>query len=138
MTFTRITVDPDVMAGVPVLRGMRIPVSTVILMLADGVAVEEVCRELPDLEPGDVAEALRYAALAVRDGDLQVARGDVGLVSSPRLGCEQSTTDLRMVAPAGLPSFGQPIQWLLALMACTLTIGVTHPLGCCASVASAT
>ena len=54
---------------------MRIPASTVILMVAEGMAVEEICRELPDLEPEDVAEALRYATLAVRDRDLQVARG---------------------------------------------------------------
>lgn len=70
MTFTRITVDPDVMAGVPTIRGMRIPVATVVLMVADGMTSEEICRELPDLEPEDVAEALRYAAVAVRDRDL--------------------------------------------------------------------
>lgn len=70
MTFTRITVDPNVMAGVPTIRGMRIPVASVVLMVADGMTVEEICRELPDLETEDVAEALRYAALAVRDRDL--------------------------------------------------------------------
>lgn len=70
MTFTRITVDPNVMAGVPTIRGMRIPVASVVLMVADGMTVEEICRELPDLQTEDVAEALRYAALAVRDRDL--------------------------------------------------------------------
>ncbi len=69
-TFTRITVHPDVMAGVPTIRGMRIPVATVVLMVADGMTAEEICRDLPDLEPEDVAEALRYAAVAVRDRDL--------------------------------------------------------------------
>lgn len=70
MTFTRITADPNVMAGVPTIRGMRIPVATVVLMVADGMTVQEICRDLPDLEPEDVAEALRYAAVAVRDRDL--------------------------------------------------------------------
>jgi uncharacterized protein (DUF433 family) len=72
MTFTRITVDPEVMAGVPTIRGMRIPVASVVLMVADGMTVSEICRELPDLEPEDVAQALRYAAVAVRDRDLPV------------------------------------------------------------------
>ena len=62
MEFTRITVDPEVMAGVPTIRGMRIPVATVVLMVADGMSVEQICGDLPDLEPEDVAEALRYAA----------------------------------------------------------------------------
>jgi uncharacterized protein (DUF433 family) len=66
MEFTRITVDPEVMAGVPTIRGLRIPVATVVLMVADGM----ICGDLPDLEPEDVAEALRYAAVAVRDRDL--------------------------------------------------------------------
>lgn len=70
MAFTRITVDSEVMAGVPTIRGMRIPVATVVLMVADGMTAEEICRELPDLEAEDVAEALRYAAAAVSDGDL--------------------------------------------------------------------
>ena len=58
------------MAGVPTIRGMRIPVATVVLMVADRISTEDICRELPDLEPEDVAEALRYAAAAVRDRDL--------------------------------------------------------------------
>ena len=70
MTFTRITVDPDVMAGVPTIRGKRIPVMTVVRMVADGMTVQEICRDLPDLEPEDVAEALRYAPVAVQNRDL--------------------------------------------------------------------
>ncbi len=70
MTFTRITVDPDLMAGVPTIRGLRIPVATVVSMVADGMTVEEICRDLPDLAPEDVAEALRYAAESVRERQL--------------------------------------------------------------------
>ncbi len=62
MTFTWITVDPDLMAGVPTIRGLRIPVATVVSMVADGMTVDEICRDLPDLTPDDVAGALRYAA----------------------------------------------------------------------------
>src|SRR3954453_18752452 len=43
MTFTRITVDPDLMAGVPTIRGLRIPVATVVSMVADGMTVGEIC-----------------------------------------------------------------------------------------------
>lgn len=67
MRFTRITLDPAVMAGVPTLRGLRIPVATVVAMVADGMTTEEILAELPDLEADDVAEALRYAAEELRE-----------------------------------------------------------------------
>lgn len=66
MAFERITVDPDVMGGLPCIRGFRIPVATVVAMVADGLTVPEVVADLPDLEPEDVAEAQRFAAQAVR------------------------------------------------------------------------
>ena len=64
--FTRITVDPDVMAGAPTLRGLRIPVATVVAMVADGMTTEEILTDLPDLEVEDVPEALRFAAEELR------------------------------------------------------------------------
>lgn len=67
MAHERITVDPEVMGGVPTIRGLRIPVATVVTMVADGMSVEEVCADLPDLEAADVAEPLRYAAEALRE-----------------------------------------------------------------------
>ncbi len=67
MTFDRITVDPDLMGGAPTIRGLRIPVATVVSMVADGMTVDEICADLPDLSPADVAEALRYAAETVRE-----------------------------------------------------------------------
>ena len=67
MTFDRITVDPDLTGGVPTIRGLRIPVATVVSMVADGMTVDEICADLPDLSPADVAEALRYAAETVRE-----------------------------------------------------------------------
>ena len=59
--FTRVTVNPAQMAGVPCIRGLRIPVETIVGMIADGMARNDILAALPDLEPGDIAEALRYA-----------------------------------------------------------------------------
>ena len=73
MKFTRITVDPAQMGGVPCIRGMRIPVATVLGMLADGMAEAEILEAYPDLVPADVQEALRYAAEAVRERELPLA-----------------------------------------------------------------
>lgn len=70
MEFDRITIDPDLMGGVPCIRGLRIPVATVISMLADGMTVQDVLDELPDLEEEDVRQALRYAAQAMLEGHL--------------------------------------------------------------------
>lgn len=70
MGFGRITVDPDVMGGLPCIRGFRIPVATVVAMVADGMTVAEILADLPDLEAEDVAETLRYAAEAVREREL--------------------------------------------------------------------
>jgi uncharacterized protein (DUF433 family) len=67
MTFDRITVDPDLMGGVPTIRGLRIPVATVVSMVADGMTVDEICADLPDLSAADITEALRYAAETVRE-----------------------------------------------------------------------
>lgn len=70
MKFTRITMNPKQLGGVPCIRGLRIPVATVIEMVAQGMSVDEVLRHLPDLEPADVREALRYASEAVRERTL--------------------------------------------------------------------
>ena len=58
------------MGGLPCIRGFRIPVATVVAMVADGMTVAEILADLPDLEADDVAEALRYAAEAVREREL--------------------------------------------------------------------
>jgi len=70
MKFTQISVDPNQMSGVPCIRGLRIPVSVVIGMIADGMTVEEILTAFPDLEHEDIREALRYAAEAVREREL--------------------------------------------------------------------
>lgn len=70
VTFTRITVDPKRMGGVPCVRDLRFPVATVVAMVADGMTVDEILDEHPDLEAEDIAESLRYAALAVQEREL--------------------------------------------------------------------
>jgi uncharacterized protein (DUF433 family) len=70
MRFDRITTKPEQMAGVPCIRGLRIPVATVVSMVADGMAENEILDAYPDLEGEDIREALRYAAEAVREGEL--------------------------------------------------------------------
>ena len=74
MSFTRITVDPAVMGGAPCIRGMWVPVATVVAMMADGMSVQEILGDLPYLEADDVAESLRYAAEAVRERELPLTR----------------------------------------------------------------
>ena len=70
MKFTRITVDPRQMGGVPCIRGLRIPVTTVIGMVADGMAETEILAAYTDLVREDIAEALHYVAEAVRERGL--------------------------------------------------------------------
>ncbi|HEX3392125.1 MAG TPA: DUF433 domain-containing protein [Solirubrobacteraceae bacterium] len=70
MTFARITVRPDQMGGVPCIRGVRVPVATVVGMVADGMSEQEILVAYPDLEADDVHEALHYAAEAVREREL--------------------------------------------------------------------
>jgi len=67
MKFSRITLGPCQMGGVPCIRHLRIPVATVVGMVADGMTREEKLKAYPDLKPRDVNEALRYAAEAVRE-----------------------------------------------------------------------
>lgn len=70
MKYTRITVSPDQMGGVPCIRGLRIPVSVIVGMIAEGISNSELLKAYPDLEIEDIREALRYAAEAVKEREL--------------------------------------------------------------------
>ena len=72
MVFERISVDHRVMGGVPCIRGTRIPVATVLGMLADGSTAEEILADFPQLSIEDVRAALRYAAASVDERELPV------------------------------------------------------------------
>jgi uncharacterized protein (DUF433 family) len=73
MKFMRITVKPDQMGGVPCIRGLRIPVATIIGMVAEGMSYKEILKAYPDLETEDLQEALHFAAEAVRERELPLA-----------------------------------------------------------------
>ena len=70
MKFQRITVSAKQMDGLPCVRGLRIPVATVVGMVADGMTEKEILDAYPDLEQEDIREALRFAAEAVREREL--------------------------------------------------------------------
>ena len=58
----RITVDPEIMGGQPCIRGLRIPVSLVIRLIAAGKTAKEILKDYPELEEEDIRQALEYAA----------------------------------------------------------------------------
>jgi uncharacterized protein (DUF433 family) len=63
----RITFNPQIMAGQACVRGMRIPVSLVVNLVANGKPNEEILEEYPDLELEDIQQALQYAAWLTRE-----------------------------------------------------------------------
>lgn len=65
--FDRITFDPKIMGGRACIRGMRITVSLVVNLVANGMTTEEILKEYPDLGPEDIKQALQYAASLARD-----------------------------------------------------------------------
>jgi len=70
----RITVDPNQMGGVPCIRGLRIPVATVLRMLAGGMTEHEILGDYPDLQNEDIRECLRFAAVSAMERDLPLSR----------------------------------------------------------------
>ncbi|MBM3157760.1 MAG: DUF433 domain-containing protein [Chloroflexi bacterium] len=70
----RITIDPEVMHGKPVIKGTRIPVYIVLNLLAGGFKIEDVLREYPDLSKEDISACLEYAA--------ELAQEEVGVLEA--------------------------------------------------------
>ncbi|MEI6669758.1 MAG: DUF433 domain-containing protein [Acidobacteriota bacterium] len=73
--FDRITFDPNVLSGKACVRGMRISVSLVVNLVANGMSVQDIAAEYPDLEPDDVRQCLRYAAWTADEGVYPTATG---------------------------------------------------------------
>ena len=67
MELDRITFDKDIMGGKACIRGMRIPVSLVVNLVANGMSRPEILQAYPDLEGEDITQALRYAAWTAGD-----------------------------------------------------------------------
>lgn len=65
--FKRITFDKAVMGGRACIRGMRIPVSLIVNLVANGMSVEEIIKEYPLLDAEDVKEALHYASWLTKE-----------------------------------------------------------------------
>ena len=65
--FNRITVDPEVLMGKPIIRGLRISVDQILKALAGGVTIEELLEDYPELEREDIQAALLYAADLVNE-----------------------------------------------------------------------
>lgn len=66
----RVSVDPKVMTGKPVIRGTRIPVALLVRMLAQGIPEAEILQEYPRLQPEDLRAAMAYAAAVVAREDV--------------------------------------------------------------------
>lgn len=58
----RITIDPHKMGGVPCIRDVRMPVATLLAMLADGMTEDQTLGEYPEIEIEDIQESLKYAS----------------------------------------------------------------------------
>ena len=72
--FERITVNPNQMGGVPCIRGLRIPVATVLRMLAGGMNEQEILADYPDLQVEDIRECLHFAAASAMERELAPLR----------------------------------------------------------------
>lgn len=70
--FDRITVDPRMQGGRPCVRGMRLTVRRVLLVLADNPSWDELQADYPDLEPEDVKQVLAYAAARADDQEVDL------------------------------------------------------------------
>jgi len=72
MDVGRISVDHRIMGGVPCVAGTRIPVATVVGLVANGLAIDEIIADYPQLTADDVRACLEYAARAVDERELPV------------------------------------------------------------------
>jgi uncharacterized protein (DUF433 family) len=76
MTFTRITIDPAICTGKACIRGLRFPAARLLGLMASGETREAILQAYPYLEPGDIDEALRYAAFLAKDETLELLPPD--------------------------------------------------------------
>lgn len=63
----RITLDPEVLAGKPIIRGMRISVEQILKALGNDVPVDDLLADYPELEKADILACLQYASCLVAD-----------------------------------------------------------------------
>ena len=85
--FERISVDPAQMGGVPCVRNVRIPVATVLRLLAGGRSESEILSDYPDLEKEDIRECLRFAAASAMERELPLPRSAYCAAQFGRISC---------------------------------------------------
>jgi uncharacterized protein (DUF433 family) len=68
----RITVDPEIMVGKPVIRGTRIPVELIVRMLGQGISETEILADYPRLQSEDIRAALRYIATVITSEEARI------------------------------------------------------------------
>ena len=68
----RITINPAVMTGLPCIRGMRIPATTVLGLLSAGATEKQILADYPDLEPEDIKACMAYAAWLTREREVEL------------------------------------------------------------------
>lgn len=73
MKHERITVNPRVMVGKPVIKGTRLPVEQILRELGDGLTISEMIEAHPRLTPDDIYAAIAYAADVVANEDIFVS-----------------------------------------------------------------
>ena len=72
----RITINPEQMSGEPCIRNLRIPIATIITMIAQGITPDKILEYYPDLEKDDITEALIFAAETVRERELPLTKAE--------------------------------------------------------------
>ncbi|MBM3268714.1 MAG: DUF433 domain-containing protein [Candidatus Sericytochromatia bacterium] len=72
MAYMRITIEPEKCGGVPCIRGLRVPVATVVSMVAEGMTTDAILEAYPYLEADDIREALNFAADAVAEREMPI------------------------------------------------------------------
>ena len=70
--YPRITINPQKMGGVPCVRDLRMPIATILAMMAEGYNTNQILSEHPELEKDDINEVLRYAANALRFREIPI------------------------------------------------------------------
>jgi uncharacterized protein (DUF433 family) len=70
----RITINPEIFGGKPIIRGMRISVELIVSMLAQGASIEELLDDYPDLEPEDIRACLAYAHAVIANDTLDTVQ----------------------------------------------------------------
>lgn len=73
MTFKRLTIDPNICGGKPIIRGLRFPVSRLLGLLATGETTETILKSYPYLEKEDITEVLQYAAFLADEQVIEFA-----------------------------------------------------------------